>query len=1137
MIAFLNKFFVDKFFILYFYISSSVTYDFYITIFLNLIAIFYFLLMLYVLNFIAFLRNNFFNDLRVTKLIGYLLGLSLKHDPERFKQIMGALAYYGYTVLTVLEVSIKSSFLVIIGYFVTKAPFISLDPSPISSWKFADLFSKSRFYSYRPWTSSPSRSYRGFSSGNFAGEGVWFGDDTDNVEAFDSRYLPYSKDFDHEDIFLRPGGIGLRLRTRARALSKFSVIGTISSNWTRHLLGSRRDMGSINKVSAPRHRLERTKLYFSRNKSLELKSPIHMPFSYYRSEDDCYPISTKGGFLSRLYVPGFGSKARKHLMHVKSAIPRYNDPANNRQKYSISAFATINHVLETEPYFKAREQEKIEVDKNTNMPVEKDLYRDYRDRDFEKTAEVLQSKWLDYVERVDSLNVKDPANYLSPKRFNQSYSKLKNLIEERSRGANGYELPNKEPRVLNDEERSLITYFRYLTNDPSDVEKGSMNSRYTLLLNRNTPFRPLIIDKEASPLYTHTFDNKFSSIHNLRGRHVYRRSLFDFVNIRVLEYLRSFSDFFGFNIESSNKAPTNSALDSNSHEELFGFMINDREKFYKKVFKQGTVDEDNRPAQFRGRESLDLNYATAGSVFRYFFDSSLPAAKERVFGNSFVGKDADDHESESLLFDDASDDRIRVNMGVYVHKKLRAKDSWIDRKDFYNIGNIGFLNQYGRMVYQFVLDHFTYWLRIIASFAGYNYYVPHFPNPVSRIADKPTGLNPYVIFFKTFYFFRKCFRVILFGFLSDRGVSGTKVSCGLESSSESYSFSETSDFTLLALRKTLFSYFARLVSLSFILALNGFLVGSSAVLNFTLNHTTASVFIILLAAVSMFRIRYSYEFDFNRIFFKSKSPSFTTRLFGFLARAVRLIKAPFSIITKSIGVLIRFFSTSNMQPPRKPKESTESYHAQLIKEQEVVANVLSFFRVDKIRKILNRFGILRSRNKADFEGYNKSIFEIIWPKSLSKRGSAAYREISSLRSRLALRIEKWFNFSRRADKPVVAYKRLHDLFLLRRIKAKFIRVKVKKEKTVYFSFEPTPEFLRAKHSVMTAVNSLQTLILQIKELAKRNRGFREGLSGSQQKSKKGLKNNIRKVAESVTRASGNAVSSIKWKLTEWINKQ
>src|SRR5690554_2309788 len=104
MIAFLNKFFVDKFFILYFYISSSVTYDFYITIFLNLIAIFYFLLMLYVLNFIAFLRNNFFNDLRVTKLIGYLLGLSLKHDPERFKQIMGALAYYGYTVLTVLEV-------------------------------------------------------------------------------------------------------------------------------------------------------------------------------------------------------------------------------------------------------------------------------------------------------------------------------------------------------------------------------------------------------------------------------------------------------------------------------------------------------------------------------------------------------------------------------------------------------------------------------------------------------------------------------------------------------------------------------------------------------------------------------------------------------------------------------------------------------------------------------------------------------------------------------------------------------------------------------------------------------------------------------------------------------------------------
>src|SRR5690554_8199117 len=84
--------------------------------------------------------------------------------------------------------------------------------------------------------------------------------------------------------------------------------------------------------------------------------------------------------------------------------------------------------------------------------------------------------------RVDSLNVKDPGNYLSPKRFNQSYSKLKNLIEERSRGAIGYELPSKEARWLNHEERSLITYFRYLTHNPYDVEKCSMNRRYTLLV-------------------------------------------------------------------------------------------------------------------------------------------------------------------------------------------------------------------------------------------------------------------------------------------------------------------------------------------------------------------------------------------------------------------------------------------------------------------------------------------------------------------------------------------------------------------------------------------------------------------------------------------------------------------------------
>src|SRR5690606_6813511 len=182
----------------------------------------------------------------------------------------------------------------------------------------ADLFSKSRFYSYRPWAQNSSYLYRGFSSGNFPSEGAWFADDNDVVEAFFPRFLPHSKDFDHEDIFLRPGGVGLRLRTRARVLGKLSVIGTQSMNWTRHLLGSKTDRGAIKKISAPWHRLERNKLYFSRNKALELKLPAHEPFSYYRSEDDCYPVSTKKSFLSRLYIPGFGSKARKVLIYIPS---------------------------------------------------------------------------------------------------------------------------------------------------------------------------------------------------------------------------------------------------------------------------------------------------------------------------------------------------------------------------------------------------------------------------------------------------------------------------------------------------------------------------------------------------------------------------------------------------------------------------------------------------------------------------------------------------------------------------------------------------------------------------------------------------------------------------------------------------
>jgi len=618
---------------------------------------------------------------------------------------------------------------------------------------------------------------------------------------------------------------------------------------------------------------------------------------------------------------------------------------------------------------------------------------------------------------------------------------------------------------------------------------------------------------------------------------VYRRSLFDFINVWVLERLRSFSDFFGFNVELGNRTPSNPALDSSSHEELFGFMINDREKFYKRVFKYGIVDDDNRPLQFRGRESFDLNYATAGSTFRYFFDSGSSRAKERVSRNSFADRDADDREFESLLFDDASDDRIMVNTGVYVHKKLWSEDPSIDCKDFYSLGNVGFLNQYGRMFYQFVLDHFTYWFRIIASFAGRNYYIPHFPNPASNIADKPVGLNPYAIFFKTLYFFRKCFRVVLFGFLSDKRASGTKIGYGLEGSLESYSLSETSDFTLLTLRKTFFSYFTRFVGLSFILILNGFSAGSSAILNFTLNHITASIFLVLLAVVSLFRVRYPYEFDFNRIFFKSKPSSFTALLSSFFVRAARLMKVPFSFITKSIGLLIRFFLTTNMQPPRKVKESTETYHERLVKQHEVVANVLSFFKVDKIRRILNRFGFLKSRSRTDFEGYNKSIFELISLKSLKGRVPAAYKEIVSLGNRLVSSIQKWFNFSRQTGKPVAVYTRLHKLFLLRHTKPTFIRVRAKKEKTVYFSFEPTEKFLRIKHSIVTAVNYLRTLGLQIRGFASRNRDFRRDLSGGRQKREKGLKDNFLSVAKSTMRVSSNAVSSLKWKLTEWINKQ
>src|SRR5690606_41512908 len=73
------------------------------------------------------------------------------------------------------------------------------------------------------------------------------------------------------------------------------------------------------------------------------------------------------------------------------------------------------------------------------------------------------------------------------------------------------------------------------------VEQVTLNVRYIQFLNRNTPFMNVDVRGEESSLYNYSFDNKFSIIHNLRGKHIYRRSLLDFVNVHILDRLRSFS--------------------------------------------------------------------------------------------------------------------------------------------------------------------------------------------------------------------------------------------------------------------------------------------------------------------------------------------------------------------------------------------------------------------------------------------------------------------------------------------------------------------------------------------------------------------------------------------------------------------
>jgi len=371
--------------------------------------------------------------------------------------------------------------------------------------------------------------------------------------------------------------------------------------------------------------------------------------------------------------------------------------------------------------------------------------------------------------------------------------------------------------------------------------------------------------------------------------------------------------------------------------------------------------------------------------------------------------------------------------------------------------------------------------------------------------------------------------------MSDRGSYSSGTGCGLGGKLGSQSLGETSDFTLIALQKTLFSYFTRLLGLLLILVLNGFSAGFSAVLDFTLSHITASIFAVLLVIVSLFRVRYPYEFSFNRLFFKSKS-LLTTPLFNLFTRAARFVAVPFKTVAEFLGILIRFLSIARAQSPRKAKESAEVYHERLVKEHQIMTNVIGFFKVDRIRRVLSRFGLLRSRgSRTGFQGHDKSILEVIFPKSLRRIGMSAYKERFSLRSRLAMLIQKRFNLSRLIEERVVTHRRLRSPSLLRYIRAG--PTAVRKRKIVYFSFEPTEEFLRFKNSVMVTVNFVKVQTLRAMEFVKQRQDLRKDLPVKRHRREKELKRSFRKVVSSTMRVSRNTVSYVKWKLTEWINKQ
>lgn len=815
MTSFFSKFCQDNLFFFYFYFSNDLTREFFLFIFVNVLFIFYFVFCLYVLNLISYTRNNFFEDSQVAT---FLRDIVLRYPGDgEAKTYATNLAFYFYNFLTVAELLIKASFIIAIGFLSFRFPSVDINSNPLLSLRFANFFSKSRFYSFRPRFFKSADSSSGFSSSRVASSGfespsTTFGYTFETVQTH--RVFKFSNKLYGQrirpDLPDPPIFEGDRYYIWHKLTRDLKGIDDFKSRvWGLLGFGSASGLDAVRRLG-PKFGIFRTVtndvkspiapalVYQSgdgviRPKSLLVRRYGHWgELSYFRPEDLDFEVPRDSGLLTRLFFPGGRSKATVHILPLT--------PPHERE-IELYYFRPRRHVFDNDMW--AYQMEDMLRAPFPDDPVVFPLFMSFLDimPDIERIPENI--KVADRPRIVKDFRKRYKGRMEAHERLVSRYPELgtpfvgsdyfKRFYDHGTRFIKSIAEPELYDNQLNETEdlyvldpsmRRFRSHYRITAGRPFPKEEAVLDAGSFLGLPREAHYvvkaKVKSMDDETEELerFDSIVDPTDFEVNFMKGySHFAPRSLFDFLSTRALRFLRKNSSFKHRRVRG--ELPRRCRVGASR--ELVRLPSFEEEGYRKfLLFKLGGRDlgvyNDRdfpyHPAKYSpvggssGFEEDGAEYPFISSrpdVCRAHYDArSLKLAHSRRL---LLNKQALLYTGPGASFSH----RIARNDSQWFEKGQgtgsffkRGPDGCEGHKselEFFGLNWHGFLPKFVKRVWQSALDQSLYLgMNILA---GYNALdkVSQFAKPSSEASHREDpSLNYYVFRFRTFYFFRRLLR-------------------------------------------------------------------------------------------------------------------------------------------------------------------------------------------------------------------------------------------------------------------------------------------------------------------------------------------------------------------------------------------